>query len=803
MQNRIKSTLKNTLYGIRFHVFESILLILLLFNSHPTVLAADTQIDIPIQPLDKALNTLARQTGARIIFSTDLTETRMAPAVKGALTPQQALERLLADSGLVWQATSDHGFTVISAQPATNQTSTLPTVTVSASVGTENQARVKADTAAVTRSGASILDTPMTVSVIPVETAIDQAAQTIGDVVRNVAGVRTTSYVGTYDALFTRGFVLSNVNNYLRNGFRYINLMQPAHHNVARYEVIKGAMSMDYGRVEPGALMNIVTKQPQAERFHEVRLGIGSRGYYEAALDVTGAVNESATMLYRFNAGTTRQAFIVDDVKPQQHDVAGALTFKLTPQTRLDLDLEYTYRKQLTYVGLPVPDPLDISSANQLLNKFYGEPEATFKGSHRLFTARLDHRFNDAWSVNFGYVNNRTMRDYTNVYFMGGVIDNKVHRYAYPGDQFMTAQTIQAQLKGDLMLMGMRHLVTVTADTSSYKERGGFPSADDSLDPVDLYDPRPTGGASLSAPYDIKVRGSKRDYGIAIQDYMSINRYLNLLAGLRYSAYSDTPTDWSGATDTVIPRQKYSNIDPTVGVVFKPQPWATIYGSYTRSSAPNVNVFTGPGQYAPPSRAQQYEVGAKAEWLDGRLRTSVAYFNLTKTNVPTASLSNPAFREISGEVNSEGWEFEAVGQLTHRWNVIAGYAYIDTEITKDNTPANVGKELSFTPHHSANLWTTYDLGGFAQDWTVGGGVYYTGSKYVNNTNLARLPAYTIIDAMIAYTFRFGLPGTRLQINLRNIFDKTHYESGSASGANFRVLYPGLPRTVLANLIVPF
>lgn len=136
MQNRIKSTLKNTLYGIRFHVFESILLILLLFNSHPTVLAADTQIDIPIQPLDKALNTLARQTGARIIFSTDLTETRMAPAVKGALTPQQALERLLADSGLVWQATSDHGFTVISAQPATNQTSTLPTVTVSASVGT-------------------------------------------------------------------------------------------------------------------------------------------------------------------------------------------------------------------------------------------------------------------------------------------------------------------------------------------------------------------------------------------------------------------------------------------------------------------------------------------------------------------------------------------------------------------------------------------------------------------------------------------------------------------------------------------
>lgn len=723
----------------------------------------------------------------------------MAPAVKGALTPQQALEQLLAGSGLVGQATGNQGFTVVPAQPATDQASMLPTVTVSASAGAENRARVKADTATVTRSGASILDTPMTVSVIPVETAIDQAAQTIGDIVRNVAGVRTTTYVGTYESTYARGFFLSNANNYLRNGFRYVNLMQPAFHNIARYEVIKGAMSMDYGRVEPGALMNIVTKQPQADRFHEVRLGIGSKGYYEAALDVTGAVNESATLLYRLNGGTTRQAFVVDNVKPQQHDVAGALAFKLTSQTRLDLDFEYTQRKQLTYPGLPVPDPQDPSSANRLLNKFYGEPEGTFNGQLMLFTARLDHRLNDNWSVNIGYSRNITKRKNRNVNFRG-TSGTMVNRSAYPFSSDYDVQTIQAELKGDIELAGMRHRVNVIADTFGYKEDGRQTVAGP-MASIDLNDPQPTGAPELIAPYQVSTTGKVRDIGIAIQDYVSLNAYLNLLAGLRYSDYSNKPADYSSGISH--PTQKGSNLNPTFAVIFKPQPWISVYGSYTSSSTPNVGVFTGPGQYASPSKAQQYEAGAKAEWLDGRLRTSVAYFNLTKTNVPTASLINPPFREISGEVNSEGWEFEAVGQLTHRWNVIAGYTFIDAEITKDNTPANVGKIPANTPRHSANLWSTYDLGGMAQGWTIGGGLFYTGSKYVATTNLACLPSYIVVDTMAAYTFGSMLPGARLQVNLRNVFNKTHYESGVASGANFITLYPGLPRTVLANLIVPF
>ncbi len=375
-----------------------------------------------------------------------------------------------------------------------------------------------------------------------------------------------------------------------------------------------------------------------------------------------------------------------------------------------------------------------------------------------------------------------------------------VNRSAYPFSSDYDVQTIQAELKGDIELAGMRHRVNVIADTFGYKEDGRQTVAGP-MASIDLNDPQPTGAPELIAPYQVSTTGKVRDIGIAIQDYVSLNAYLNLLAGLRYSDYSNKPADYSSGISH--PTQKGSNLNPTFAVIFKPQPWISVYGSYTSSSTPNVGVFTGPGQYASPSKAQQYEAGAKAEWLDGRLRTSVAYFNLTKTNVPTASLINPPFREISGEVNSEGWEFEAVGQLTHRWNVIAGYTFIDAEITKDNTPANVGKIPANTPRHSANLWSTYDLGGVAQGWTIGGGLFYTGSKYVATTNLACLPSYIVVDTMAAYTFGSMLPGARLQVNLRNVFNKTHYESGVASGANFITLYPGLPRTVLANLIVPF
>jgi iron complex outermembrane recepter protein len=238
-------------------------------------------------------------------------------------------------------------------------------------------------------------------------------------------------------------------------------------------------------------------------------------------------------------------------------------------------------------------------------------------------------------------------------------------------------------------------------------------------------------------------------------------------------------------------------------VIFKPQPWISVYGSLARSFTPNAGTLTAPNTYAPPSRGKQVEAGVKTEWLGGKLRTTASVYELTKSNVPTPSPTNPLFSDVSGEQRSRGLELEAAGQLTPAWNLLASYGYTDSVVTRDNVPSNIGKTAAWTPRHTASLWNTYKLGGAAAGWTVGAGLFYTGIKFVATNNLVRIPAHTLVDLMASYQFSRGLPGARLQFNLRNAFDQRHYEGGGSGAAGFTNLYPGLPRTLSASLSVPF
>ena len=58
---------------------------------------------IASQPLDGALQELARQTGIQIVFFSHLTDGQRAPALDGTYTVDVAMEMLLADSMLTFR----------------------------------------------------------------------------------------------------------------------------------------------------------------------------------------------------------------------------------------------------------------------------------------------------------------------------------------------------------------------------------------------------------------------------------------------------------------------------------------------------------------------------------------------------------------------------------------------------------------------------------------------------------------------------------------------------------------------------
>lgn len=79
------------------------------------------QINLPAQPLNQSIRQLANQTGLSISFDSELTKNKTAPAVKGFLSPQEALKKVLQGSGLQLNISGDSA--VIKPEPEKNSQS--------------------------------------------------------------------------------------------------------------------------------------------------------------------------------------------------------------------------------------------------------------------------------------------------------------------------------------------------------------------------------------------------------------------------------------------------------------------------------------------------------------------------------------------------------------------------------------------------------------------------------------------------------------------------------------------------------
>jgi iron complex outermembrane receptor protein len=186
-------------------------------------------------------------------------------------------------------------------------------------------------------------------------------------------------------------------------------------------------------------------------------------------------------------------------------------------------------------------------------------------------------------------------------------------------------------------------------------------------------------------------------------------------------------------------------------------------------------------------------VGVKTEL--GRLSSTLAFYNTTLSNILTTDPDNPNFSIQVGEQRSQGIEFDIAGELLPGWKVIAGYAYTNAEITKDNR-FPVGNRLNNVPHHSASLWTTYTFQDAAlKGFGIGAGVFYVGDRAGDLANSFEVPGYTRFDAAIFYE----VERLRIALNFKNLSNICHFEGSQ----NFRDINPGAPFTVQGTISLQF
>ena len=755
------------------------------------------RVDLPAQPLDEAVTELARQAGFAIGGNAVLLRDKQASALEGEFTLREALERLLEGSGVRARFSDDDTVMLMAADDtAENTPMLLSPIQV---IGSDERYLVRRSTAA-TRTSTPIIETPASIQVVPFQLLQDQQVLRIKDAIKNVSGVQPRGAAGVSSEQFTlRGFDQGGF--IFRDGFRTPNTFNARFFemsNVERVEVLKGPASVLYGRIEPGGVINLVTRKPLRDPYHRVEQQVGSYDLYRTTVDTTGPVPGMETIQYRLIAAYENADSFRDVVERETVFFNPQIGWDITDRTRIRLSFEYRDDDRTNDSGLPA-----------LGDEVADVPEDTFLGSREDFlktemlrtTLEGGHAFNEDWLFRSKFVyEDFERRDARLDGAFGTTIDEATGDFdrsfsannVFPETYFTTNS-----LEGRFETGPLKHTLLLGVDFTHSDLPWTFPVNAFAPGPGNnLFDPNPD--LTVEPAEETVDFGSSDDFderlGFFWQDQVSLlDDRLHLLAGGRYD---DTEARSFGVEND---NEEYSQ---RYGLLFQPRPWLSLYASYAESLSGKV-IFarTRSGEPLDPERGEQWEAGAKGLFFDQRLSVTLGWFDLTKENIAAPDPADPNFTVAIGEAQSRGLEVDISGEIASGWNVIASYAWLPTaEITEDSALGQEGNRLFNTPRHSGSVWTTYAFqGGPIQGLTFGAGIFAVGEREGDNANTFEADGYGRVDVMARYPFMLG--GTRVaaQLNIENLFDNDYIESTGNSRISGN--HPGAPLTALFSLRV--
>jgi iron complex outermembrane receptor protein len=649
-----------------------------------------------------------------------------------------------------------------------------------------------------TRTDTPSRDVPQSIQVVPEQVLRDQQVIQLDEAVRNVSGVTSAGTSGGADTNFViRGFSDTPT---LRDGFREFGLFRGSSEtaNLERVEVLKGPASVLYGEVQPGGVINLVTKQPLSQPFYETELQVGSRDLIRPSIDFSGPLTSDRRLLYRLNAVALNQSsFRNYEQKTQQVFIAPTLSWKISDRTNLTAQLEYFNSTRPLDNGLVA---LGNRVASIPFDRILDEPGDTVQEDSVRIGYNLEHRFSDNLILRnaFQYVN-RSILNQGAIPFEVDEATGTLTSFFGSQDIDVESYTLQTNLVGKFATGKIQHTLLFGVDLNRVNETDltGLdffsPISKNIFDPIYNSVLRPN-----QLPVAINQQQRTNRLGIYLQDQITLSNNLKLLAGIRYDTVKQSVT--SNPTDSSFDVSETTQTDnaftPRVGIVYQPIQPLSLYASYSRSFAPSSGR-TSSGGPLEPERGEGWEVGAKAELLRNRVFATLSYFDITKQNVATADPNDPFASISTGEQRSRGVELDVTGEILPGWNVILGYAYTNAKVTRDNTVA-VGNRLFNTPEHGVNLWTTYEIQrGSLRGLGFGAGFNYVGERQGDLSNSFELESYFLTNAAIFYQ-RNNL---RFALNFKNLFNINYIRASNnrrSSGVE-----PGEPFTVVGSVSLQF
>lgn len=651
------------------------------------------------------------------------------------------------------------------------------------------------DSSLATRTPTLLKDVPQSVQVIPRELIDDQAARQVTDLYRNISGISFFSYSG----VTLRGFRQDNV---LYDGLRgdpYAGFAVPQLFNIDRVEVLKGPAGASYGGGDPGGVVNYATKKPTRDTERQLEIQLGDDGFRAGSVEASGPMNAQGTLRYRIGAyadteepfrfNTTSDTRIGDLGLAMDVGETGELTLQYT-----DVDQELGANRLR---GVMVNDRGEFLTDRRWNTN---EPTDFLNLQARIALARFTVSPTEALDLDLAvrWFENAEQQQYHEA--RGLAADGRtVWREFRDQERDSEGLTVNGNAVWRFDAGGLSHTLLAGAEafrldsnfigrTAVGVERGG------PVPGLDLFNPQY--GLSGADDYNLgpipyrPTSTRSNQEAVYVQDQIEIGERWHVLAGVRWDRFEDENRLTRSAVDG-------DDLTWRLGTTFELNEAVNVYASTATGFVPQAASSQNPLAGGPfdPQQSEQWELGAKTEFADGRLGVNAAVYRIERSNLLQSTGEDPGNDgvddlEALGLVRSDGFELDLLADLSERWVLNLAYGYNDARVVRGN-PASAGNNagagstrFANAPRHKFGFWTRYELPALKSAIAFGGD--YVGERV--SLDGQPVKSYAIYDI----SWQTTLGNWSLQANVKNLFDKVYAASGFIERTGH---FPGEPRRI--------
>lgn len=653
--------------------------------------------------------------------------------------------------------------------------------------GAKTNKFLKKETEDVARLPLKNLENPQVYSVVTSELMKEQVVVNYADAYKNIPGTGVPLvYNNGRTSMLSRGFT---TGNFIRNsvaGYNF-NAIDPA--DIEKIEAIKGPTGTLFNSslASFGGLFNRVTKQPFDKARTEISYSTGSFDLNRLTADVNVPLKSDKSVLFRVNAALHNEHSFQDAGFNRGFFVAPSLTYIVNDRLSVDIDAEIgnsnatsAYRlspdtkgkiHNVKDLGLDYKRSFMNNSVDYLSRQFDLYALVNYKISDHWKSQTV---FNKTYSTTKGMVTAFTLVDST----------KKIKQQATKEDYPYYIANVQQNFIGDFKIGQFRNRivtgveyynqksnntnVTVTMPAISYLD----PGAAYNNFTADKINALVQAAAPKTGDY---VQNNQSSYAAYVSDVFNITERLNAMASIRIDRFVNkgayTPAD--GKTTGNFSQTAWS---PKLGLVYQVvRDQVSLFGNYMNGFN-NVTATSFDNTPFKPQYANQWEGGVKVDVWDHKISSTISYYDISVTNTTMDDPAHPGFSTQAGTQLSKGIEAELIANPFIGFNIVAGFAYNDSKITKAAPGANsiLGlRPAAAGPARLANLWMSYRIpSGKVQGLGAGIGGNYGSQSYQTNTASFKfvIPSYTTVDATVFY----DRPKYRIGIKIDNLTNEKYW-----------------------------